>query len=366
MKDELLYQIAVTMVPNIGNVFGKALVNHFGSASEVFKASKKELQQIEGMGKVKIDSLLQFRDFDKAETEIGFIKKYGIRPLFITDKDYPKRLLNCYDSPVLLYYKGNADLNSEKIAAVVGTRNQSEYGRSSCEKIVEELSSENILIISGLAFGIDTIAHRAALKSGSQTIGVLAHGLDRVYPSENKNLAKQMIHQGGLLTEFKTGVIPDRQNFPSRNRIVAGMSDCVIVIESGIKGGSLITAELANGYNKDVFALPGRSTDAKSEGCNYAIKTNKAGLITSGEDVLQNMSWIKTKKVTAKKQRQLFIELTEEEKCIVNILQSEGQQHIDDIYFKSKLSGSAVAQALLMLEMQNVVTSLPGKLYEIN
>ena len=366
MKDELLYQIAVTMLPNIGNVFGKTLINHFGSASEVFKASKKELQQIEGMGKVKIDSLLQFRDFDKAEKEISFLKKYDIRPLFITDKDYPKRLLNCYDSPVLLYYKGNADLNSEKIAAVVGTRNQSDYGRSNCEKIVEELSSENILIISGLAFGIDTIAHRAALKAGSQTVGVLAHGLDRVYPSENKNLAKQMIHQGGLLTEFRTGVIPDKQNFPSRNRIVAGMSDCVIVIESGIKGGSLITAELANGYNKDVFALPGRSTDTKSEGCNFAIKTHKAALITGGEDVLLNMSWKKEKKATSKKQRQLFIELTEEEKCIVKILQSEGQQHIDDIYFKSKLSGSAVAQALLMLEMQNVVTSLPGKLYEIN
>lgn len=365
MTDELLYQVALTMVPNIGDVFSKTLITQFGSASEVFSASKKQLQQIEGMGKVKIDSLIYFNEFEKAKEEIGFLKKYGIRPLFITDPDYPQRLLNCYDSPVMLYYKGNADLNSEKIAAIVGTRNQSEYGKNMCEKIVEELCAENVLIISGLAFGIDTIAHRAALKSGAQTVGVLAHGLDRVYPAENKNLAKQMISNGGLLTEFQTGVIPDRQNFPSRNRIVAGMSDCVLVVESGIKGGSLITAELANGYNKDVFALPGRTSDSKSEGCNYAIKTNKAALITCGDDILLGMGWKKTKK-QVKKQRQLFIELTPEEKCIVEILQSQGQQQIDELYLKSKLSGSAVAQALLMLEMQGVVNTLPGKRYEMN
>lgn len=366
MKQELVYQIALTMVPNIGDVFAKSLVNHFGTAGAVFTAGKKELQQIEGMGKIKINSLLAFDDFEKAEEEIRFLSKHNIRSLFITDDDYPKRLLNCYDSPVLLYYKGTADLNTEKIAALVGTRNQSEYGRSMCERIIEELSAEDVLVVSGLAFGIDTIAHRAALKYGLPTVGVLAHGLDRIYPSENKSLARQMLLQGGLLTEFKKDVIPDRQNFPSRNRIVAGMSDCVIVIESGIKGGSLITAELANGYNKDVFAVPGKTTDTKSEGCNYAIKNNKAALITSGIDVIQNMGWEKIKKKKPKIQRSLFIELTPDEKCLVNILKDEGPMHIDDLYLKSKLNGSAVAQALLMLEMNGVVATLPGKIYEVN
>lgn len=199
-----------------------------------------------------------------------------------------------------------------------------------------------------------------------KTVGVLAHGLDRVYPSQNASLAKQMISNGGLLTEFRSNTIPDKQNFPGRNRIVAGISDATIVIESGIKGGSLITAELANGYNKDVFAFPGRADDIKSEGCNYLIKNNKAVLITCAADVLENMGWRRSKKQPSKKQRELFIELSSDEKVVVDILQTHEQVQIDDLYFKSKLSSSAVAQALLMLEMQGVVCSLPGKIYKIN
>ena len=366
MQNELLYQIALTLVPNIGDVNAKALVNHFGSAEAIFHASKKVLEAIEGIGTIRADSIKRFNDFSKAEEEISFIKKYKINPLFISEKNYPQRLLNCYDSPPLLYYKGNADLNSSKIIAIVGTRNNSEYGKSICEKLIIDLIEEDVIIVSGLAFGIDTIAHKMSIKNNIKTIGVLAHGLDRVYPSQNTSLAKQMIADGGLLTEFKSNTIPDKQNFPGRNRIVAGISDAIIVIESGIKGGSLITAELANGYNKDVFAFPGRADDIKSEGCNYLVKNHKADLITCANDLLEIMGWKKIKKSSPKKQRELFIDLSEEEKIVIDILQTKDQVQIDELYFKSKLSSSAVAQALLMLEMQGIVSSLPGKIYRIN
>lgn len=366
MQNDLLYQIALTFVPNIGDVNAKALVNHFGSAEAIFHAPKKILDEIEGIGAIRSASIRNFKDFIRAEEEIAFIKKYKINPLFISEKNYPQRLLNCYDSPPLLYYKGNADLNSSRIIAIVGTRNNSDYGKSICEKLINNLIEEDVIIVSGLAFGIDTIAHKNSIKNNIKTIGVLAHGLDRVYPSQNTSLAKQMIACGGLLTEFKSNTIPDKQNFPGRNRIVAGISDAIIVIESGIKGGSLITAELANGYNKDVFAYPGRADDIKSEGCNYLVKNHKAELITCANDLLEIMGWKKIKKSSSKKQRELFIELSAEEKIIIDILQAQEQVQIDELYFKSKLSSSAVAQALLMLEMQGIVSSLPGKIYKIN
>jgi DNA processing protein len=366
LSAELQYQIALTLVPNIGDIHAKALINHFGNAKAIFSSNKKELESLEGIGSIRANSIKSFNDFKRAEEEIHFLEKYRITPLFITDKNYPQRLLNCNDSPSILYYKGNADLNSSKIIAVVGTRNNNEYGKNICEKLIEELSTEDIIIVSGLAFGIDSIAHKASIKNNIKTIGVLAHGLDRVYPSQNSSLAKQMITNGGLLTEFRSFTKPDRQNFPSRNRIVAGISDAVIVVETGIKGGSLITAELGNSYNKDVFAFPGRINDAKSEGCNFLIKNNKAGLITCGNDVLENMGWKKKKVPSVKKQKELFIELTDDEKIIVNLLQAQDQIHIDELYLKSKLSSSSVAQAWLMLKMQNIVTSLPGKIYKLN
>ncbi|MEY2917292.1 MAG: DNA-protecting protein DprA [Bacteroidota bacterium] len=365
MNNDLLYQIALTLVPNIGDVHAKALATLYGNAQSIFKAKKKELEAIEGIGTIRAQSIKNFVDFSSIEDEIKFIERYKIAPLFITDKNYPQRLLNCYDSPVLLFYRGNADLNTTKIISVVGTRNNSEYGKSVCEKLIAELAEQNILIISGLAFGIDTIAHKAALKNNLQTVGVLAHGLDRIYPSQNKALAKQMIEQGGLLTDFISNTNPDKQNFPKRNRIVAGICDALIVIESSKKGGSLITAELANGYNKDVFAIPGKTTDTRSEGCNYLIKQNKASLITCAADLIELMSWDAKEKKQKNKQRELFIELTPEERIIVDILQQQENTQIDQLYLKSGLSSSAVAQALLMLEMQNAVMSLPGKIYKL-
>jgi len=365
MNKDLLYQIALTLVPNIGDVHAKTLINIFGDAESIFKARKKELENIEGIGTVRANSIKAFEVFDTCEEEIKFIEQYKIKTLFLTDSDYPQRLLNCYDSPTLLYYRGSADLNSSKIISIVGTRNNSEYGKNITEKLIEDLQQENILIISGLAFGIDTIAHKAAVKNNLQTVGVLAHGLDRIYPAQNKALAKQMIEQGGLLTDYLSNTNPDRQNFPRRNRIVAGMCDALLVIESGKKGGSLITAELANGYNKDVFAIPGKVSDTRSEGCNYLIKNNKAFLMTCADDLLEMMNW-KEKKRSPKKQRELFIELTDNEKIVVDILQQNDSIQIDELYLKSGLSSSMMAGALLSLEMQQVIASLPGKIYKLN
>jgi DNA processing protein len=364
MTNDLLYQIALTLVPNIGDVHAKALINIYGTAENIFKARRKELESIEGIGTVRAKSIKDFTDFTSSEDEVRFIEKYKITPLFISDDNYPKRLLNCYDSPPILFYRGNTDFNTSKIVSIVGTRKNSDYGKAFTEKLIDDLKEQKVLITSGLAFGIDTIAHKAALKNNLQTVGVLAHGLDRIYPAQNKQLAKDMIDCGGLLTDFLSNTNPDKQNFPKRNRIVAGMCDALVVIESGIKGGSLITAELANGYNKDVFAIPGKTTDKNSEGCNYLIKQNKASLITCADDLMQIMNWAPQEK-KHKKQRELFIELTPDEKIMVDILQQQDGVHIDELYFKTGLSSSAVASALLMLEMQNVVISLPGKVYKL-
>ena len=364
MPSDLLYQIALTLVPNIGDVRAKALIETFGDAESIFKTPKKHLEAIDGIGTIAANSIKDFTDFKICEDEITFIEKNKIIPLFIADEQYPQRLLNCYDSPTLLYYKGNGDLNTTKIVSVVGTRNNSDYGKTVCENLMQDLSDQNVLVISGLAFGIDSIAHKAALKNKLKTVGVVAHGLDKIYPAQNKSLAKEMLSQGGLLTDFMSGTNPDRQNFPRRNRIVAGICDALVVIESSKKGGSLITAELANSYNKDVFAIPGRVNDLRSEGCNYLIKNNKSLLITSADDLLHIMNW-KDEPKKVKKQRELFIELTPEEKIITDILSQQDSIQIDQLYFKSGLSSSAVANALLMLEMQGVVSMLPGKVFKL-
>lgn len=353
------------MVPNIGAVQAKILLQHL-EPEEIFKAKKTTLEKIEGIGTIRANSIGSFSDFKKAEEEISFIKKYNIQPLFISEKAYPQRLLNCYDSPTLLFYKGTADLNASKIVAVIGTRNNTEYGKLLTEKLITDLAGLNVLVVSGLAFGIDAIAHKTALKNDLCTVGVLAHGLDQVYPSQHAALAKDMIkHKGGLLTEFRTNTNPDKHNFPSRNRIVAGMSDATIVIETDIKGGSMITAELANGYNKDVFAFPGKVTDSKSAGCHYLIKSNKAILLTDAQELIEMMNWQEKEKPVSKKQKELFIELSADEKIIVDILKEKDSTHIDEINLRSGLSGSTTAAAILNLELQDVVLCQPGKMYSL-
>lgn len=366
-SEDLLYQLSLTLIPNIGPVQAKILLQHC-NAEEIFHAKKTYLEKIEGIGPVRAASIAAFRDFSKAEDELKFIEKYKIKTLFLTDKDYPQRLLNCYDSPTLLYYKGEADLNTSKIVSVIGTRSHTDYAKQVTEKLIKDITAQQVTIVSGLAFGVDAIAHKAAIKNNLPTIGVLGHSLDQIYPSEHSGLAKDMIkHNGGLLSEFRSKTKPDKHNFPIRNRIVAGMSDATIVIETGIKGGSMITAELANSYNKDVFAIPGKITDAKSSGCNYLIKNNKAVLLNDANELIQVMNWEDRAKSKNEKrsQRELFIELTPDEKVIISILNEKETAHIDEINMKSGLSSSAVAAAILNLELQNVMVSLPGKLYRL-
>ncbi|MBS1745370.1 MAG: DNA-protecting protein DprA [Bacteroidetes bacterium] len=364
MDKDLLYQIALTLVPNLGCVPVKSLVSFFGNAEAVFKAKKRDLSAIDQIGTIKAESIKSFDNFIAAEDEIKFIEKYKIHPLFITSDDYPKRLLNCYDPPALLYYRGNADLNESKIISVIGTRANTDYGKQITEQLITDLSVMKVLVVSGLAYGIDAIAHKSALQNDLDTIGILAHGLHTIYPHHHKSLAKEMILHGGLLTEFRNGTKPDKFNFPSRNRIVAGMSDATIVIETAIKGGSMITAELANNYNRDVFALPGKITDSKSAGCNYLIQNNKAILFTDSKDLMENLGWHE-KKFSRKKQRELFIELSDDEKIIIKMLQQKDAVHIDEINLGCNLSSSAIAAAILNLELQNVITSLPGKMYKL-
>jgi len=366
MNPELLNQLALTLVPNIGDVQAKILVNHFGDASSIFKAKKSALEKIEGVGEVRAKSIKEFDDFHLAEQEIKFIEKYKIKTLFLTDADYPKRLLNCYDSPTLLFYKGTADLNASKVISIVGTRSNTDYGKQFTENLVKDLSEQNIIIISGLAHGIDAIAHKSAIKNSLPTVGVVGHGLDKVYPSENTGLAKDMIKAGGgILSEFFSGTKPDKHNFPLRNRIVAGLSDATVVVETNIKGGSMITAKLADAYNRDVFAVPGRSIDKASSGCNHLIKYNKAILLTDTDELLDILGWREKKKEKVKQQKELFIELSAEEKQIVQLLQEKEMVHIDEINLQSGLTSSAAAAAILNLELQNVIASLPGKMYKL-
>lgn len=364
MKDELYYQVALTLIPDLGPVRARLLVDHFGNASAVFTSKKKELSVIEGIGEFSARSIKEWNGFGEAEEEIRFIEKHHIQPLFITDTHYPQRLLHCYDPPTLLYYRGTADLNSSRIISIIGTRNHTEYGKLVTEQLIAALETQQVLIASGLAFGIDSIAHKISLQHSLPTVGVLGHGLDTIYPSQNKSLAKELLLNGGLLTEFRRNTKPDKHNFPKRNRIVAGMADATIVIETASKGGSMITAELANNYNRDVFAIPGKITDHKSEGCLQLIKQNKAVLLTGADQLAETMGWLDKKKII-KKQKELFIELTEDEKTIVRILKEKDAMPIDSLYLQSGLSSSSVAAAILNLEMQNVISALPGKMYKL-
>ncbi len=364
MNQDLLHLIGLTMVPQIGDIHAKALLTHFGSASAVFKARKSELSKIAGIGEIRAESVKSFSDFERVEAELTFIEKYNINVLSHTHPDYPKKLLHCVDAPVAIYYKGNADLNASHIISVIGTRNNTDYGRDMTQHILDTLDLEDVLVVSGLAYGIDSIAHKYALKKKIPTVGVLAHGLDTLYPAANKRMAKEMIENGGLLTEFMSGTNPDKQNFPKRNRLVAGMADAVVVVETDIRGGSMITAELANAYNKDVFAIPGKIPDPKSAGCNYLIMNNKAALIRDGKDITDMMNW--SRPSTKLIQKKLFPELSPVEASIVEMLERQEKVHIDEINtLCTGTTSSSIAAGILKLELEGIIKSLPGKIYKL-
>ncbi|MCK9203007.1 MAG: DNA-processing protein DprA [Bacteroidales bacterium] len=362
-EDALLYQVALTLVPGVGSVLGKKLVSIVGSAEAIFRETRPALTKMGRVGKTIAIAVKNKELLLRAEQEIAFITRYGITPLFFQNKDYPQRLRHCYDSPVILYYKGTADLNSPRIVGIVGTRSATAYGKAVTNDIIKDLVSQQILVISGLAYGIDGCAHRSALDHGLSTVGVLGHGLDRVYPYFHKALAEKMLTQGGLVTEFLSGTTPDRENFPRRNRVIAGLCDAVVVIEAAKKGGALITANIANSYNRDVFAVPGRITDPYSEGTNFLIRTNRAALIQKADDLEYLMGWKQAHTVPQVIQKKIFQELTTDEEQIVNILQTHGQMDIDAIVIQSGLNMSAVSSALLNLEFEGIVRCQPGKIY---
>jgi len=364
MNNQLLYGIALTLVPGVGDVNAKKLIAYCGGAEAVFKEKKKNLLHISGIGERTVDSIVKQDVLSRAERELLFVEKNNIKVLYYLNPDYPKRLQHCYDSPIIIYSKGVSDLNVEKIVGVVGTRNISEYGKMLTEKLVSQLASDNVLVVSGLAYGVDTYAHNAALKNNLVTAAVLAHGFQTIYPAANLGLAKRIVDSGGcLLTEYISGTEPDRENFPKRNRIVAGMIDCLIVVESASKGGALITAEIANTYDREVFAFPGRIGDHYSEGCNRIIKEHKANILTDVEDIRNIMRWSEDKKNCAKQMR-MFRDFSPEETKVMEVFTNEDIVYLDKIITETMLSPTKIASILLSLEFDGVLTALPGKRYQ--
>lgn len=369
MSSNLFYQIALTQINGVGDIIARNLLEILGNEEAVFRADKKTLSAIKGFPSKLIAEIQNPDVLRKAEAELRFIEKNKIATYFINDSNYPLRLKECSDAPILLYSKGNIDFNSPKVIGIVGTRKSTSYGESFCDRFIEEISGlyPDTLIVSGLAYGIDIHAHRAALKYNLQTIGVMAHGLDRIYPSVHRKTAVDMLDKGGLLTEFVSETEPEKFNFVRRNRIIAGLSDAVIVVESDIKGGSLITADIANSYNRDVFAVPGRVTDLLSQGCNKLINENKAAIFESTSAFIEIMGWEKEKASVKQKprQKQLFLELTNDEQVIYDLLSQSENLHVNDISIETQISVSSLFFNLLEMEMKGLIKPLPGGQYRL-
>jgi DNA processing protein len=361
----LIYKIALTFIKNVGHVTAKNLLGHFGTPEAIFKASKNQLMAVAGIGEITACEIRNPEALKLAGEQLQFINKHNIQVLFFLDDNFPRRLRDCFDAPILLYYKGTADLNHPRVVSIVGTRKASPYGKMLCRQLAETLKPHDVLIISGLAYGIDVAAHQESLNLDIPTVGVLGHGLDRLYPHLHKQIAQKMLRHGGLLTEFPLNTIPDRENFPKRNRIIAGLSDVTIVVEATLKGGALITAEIANSYNRDVFAFPGRTIDEYSQGCNFLIKTNRAGLLNHPKDLLYYLGWDDAPASIKDAQLKLPVGLNIEEQQIMKILQ-QAPAMVDEIALKTNLPQSKLAIHLLSLEMQGFLTALPGKVYRLN
>jgi DNA processing protein len=361
---ELLHLLALLKVDGVGDIVAKKLLNHFSTAENIFKAKASHLEAIDGIGRILIKNLKDKSVFNLAEAELKFIKENNINCLFYQDKGYPDRLKHCVDGPILLFTSGNIDFNNRKVISIVGTREITSYGTEFCKKFIEDLAPLNPIIVSGFAYGVDIVAHKMAMDLGLQTIGVVAHGLNQVYPKVHKKYVVKMEQNGGFMTEFWSNSNPEKENFVKRNRIVAGISEATIVIESAEKGGSLITANLANDYNRDVFAVPGRTSDKFSQGCNNLIKTQKAHLLTSAADLIYILNWELKQDETKVIQKQLFVSLENDEQKIYDYLQKNGKQLLDVIALDCDFPVFRISSILLNMELKGVVRPLPGKLFE--
>lgn len=368
-REECICSIALTQVPGIGHIWAKKLVDGIGSAADVFRFRQELPERLPGVNNRVVEALDCPQALVRAGEEYEFAEKNHIQCLTLVDERYPSRLRECDDAPIALFFKGNADLNALRIINMVGTRNATEYGKQLCASFLRDLKilCPEVLVVSGLAYGIDIHAHRAALANSLPTIGVLAHGLDRIYPSVHRKTAVDMLQQGGLLTEFLTGTNPDKHNFISRNRIVAGMADATIVVESAAKGGSLITADIAESYHRDCFAFPGRTMDASSIGCNQLIRDNKAALLLSAEDFVKAMCWDASSQSRKAEnvQRNLFPELSEEEQRIISLLQAQGALQINTLVVEADIAVHKMNAILFELEMKGVIRILAGGMYQL-
>lgn len=373
MENERLYQLALSRVEGIGPVLAKRLIEHVGDVATIFRTSQATLEKVPGIGENKAGEILHFNRFSQLEKELAFWEKFAIRPLFYTDKDYPQHLLSHSDAPILLFYKGNADLNAPRVISVIGTRNPTDHGRQVTDMLIRELVFPGVLILSGLAYGIDAASHSAALKYGLPTVGVLGHGLDRIYPSQHRKLAIEMVNNGGLLTEYCTQTKPDTHNFPNRNRIVAGMCDALVVVETDLRGGSLITVENALKYGKKIFAIPGRITDSKSSGCNRLIQTGQAAFLTSGRQLMETMGWVPPPGKPIAQQVSLFSDpdpaspahLSHDEAILLDLIRDKGALSVDELAANASLNNNLVGSLLLNLELTGFVTAMPGRVYRL-
>jgi len=358
---DIVHYLRLSLLEKVGPVNARKLVAYCGGVEAVFAQNKKALCAIPGIGE-NIASLILAQDTRaRAEEELVFMEKNGVTALSYFDERFPTRLSHCDDAPAILFTKGNADLNKQKTIAMVGTRKATDYGRGFIREFLKDIRHLDPLIVSGLAYGIDITAHRESLKNGLSTVAVMAHGHDRIYPGEHRSTATKMLENGGLLTEFVSGTKPDRERFPMRNRVVAGMCDVTIVVESKARGGSMITGYLANGYNRDVFAVPGRVGDEQSAGCNLLIRNDVAHLLDNAEEFIKLMGWTEKEKTTTI-QPSLFVELNEEQSTLLGFLKNEPKT-VDLITLESEWPMSKVSPMLLELEFKGLVRTLPGKQY---
>lgn len=362
--NELRYTLALQRTPNLGDISAKKLLRKMGAAEEIFKEKKSNLAKIDGIGLLRLKEINLKRQLEEADEELRFIEDNNIEFSYFTDKNYPENLKHCIDGPILIFHRGNIDLVGKKIISIVGTRKITSYGNTFCQDLIEELAPLNPVIVSGLAYGVDICAHKAAIENNLQNIACLAHGLNQVYPKSHKRYVGEIEKNGGFITEFWSSDAFDRNNFLKRNRVIAGLSEATIVIESAEKGGSLVTADIAHSYNREVFAVPGRATDSQSRGCNNLIKQQKAQVLTSAADIIYMLDW-DLKQTQKPKQTQLFVELDEEEKIIFRFLKEKDKELLDIIAIACNIPAYKTASVLMNMELKGVVRPLPGKLFQL-
>ena len=363
-SEDLIYTLALQHIPNLGDTTAKKLIRKFGNARNIFQEKRSNLLKIDGVGKNRIQELNNPKYLKEAEAEFNFIQDNKINLHYFQDDDYPEKLKHCLDGPILLFSKGNIDLNRKRIISIVGTRKVTAQGISFCEELIEKIAVLDPVIISGFAYGVDITAQKAAVRNGLQTVGCLAHGFNQIYPKAHKKYIREIEENGGFFTDFWSTDIFDRNNFLKRNRIIAGLSEATLVIESAEKGGALVTADIAGSYDREVFAVPGRPTDKYSIGCNNLIKSQRAHVLTSAADLAYILNWeIEEKERTV--QKQLFVELEEDEQKLYDLLKHQGKAELDLLSLNSKFPTFKTASLLLNMELKGAIRPLPGKMFEI-